>query len=291
MRLSLGLIFAAALAPAAAQDGGAARDPAIPALLAKVAPAIVPVRMVLKIGMPGMEGSEREMRGNGVGTIVDPSGLVLLGAPRVNVNRGGRGGRGRGPGGPMPEPTVTPVSFNVTLPGEEKEREAFLVARDGDLSAMFLQLEGLGDRKLAALDLRAGATPAVGDTVYLVSRLGKPFDHAPFAQLGWITGEIAKPRKAWAINGSIGQVGLPMFTRAGEPAGLFTNLTTGDEDGDGAADGEARAMGTFLVPCKTLAPVIDQAKQKAAELLKERAAKPPEPTPPVDPAPPKKEGF
>ena len=75
--LGLPLVAAAlALAPAAAQDGPA-KDPAIPALLAKVAPAIVPVRMVLKVGMPGMEGSEREIRANGVGAIVDPSGLVL----------------------------------------------------------------------------------------------------------------------------------------------------------------------------------------------------------------------
>jgi hypothetical protein len=190
------------------------------------------------------------------------------------------GGRGEGMG-----LKITPTDIKVVIEREEKEYEAFLAATDSKVKLAFIKIEDLGDRKLAAVDFGSPVDVAIGQTVVGVGRQKKGYDYAPFVEWGRVTGEIAKPRKAWMVDGTISGVGLPAFTAGGQVIGALTNISDGmkdDEDGGGGGMGLGRMMRflrgggggggeLFILPGSVVKGLIGQAKAKAVEVAAERA--------------------
>jgi hypothetical protein len=148
------------------------------------------------------------------------------------------------------------------------------------------------------VDFAAGVEPAVGQEVVAVSRLNQSFDHAAYFELVRVNGEVKKPRQAWVLDGEVSGLGLPVFTTAGEPVGVVSTVvsTVGGEAASGG--GAAREMfgglnqrktlgpvGIFLLPARPVAKAVDQSRERARELLRERreqleqALTPPAPRP------------
>lgn len=267
----------AALAAGAAADDAAAR---YRALLEKAAPSILTLRAVIRT-----EGSmmgrpiENEARQEIAATVIDAGGLCMLsdapfGSP---PGMGAMGGEMR----------RSVVSMKAVVGGEEKEYDAFLVATDAERHLTFVQVEGLGDRTLAAIDFAGETKPAVGDTLVTVTRMDKGYDYAPYFQTSRVAGEIKKPRAAWLLDGRAA-MGLPVFTEAGAAVGVATTVDAGTDEDEGGGGGGLNmgrimrmlgGMGAavggpgFVLPASSVRAAIAQAKQKAVEMLAERAKK------------------
>jgi hypothetical protein len=294
----LASLLLAPVLPARAADDQAAQ---LQALVQKCAPTIVTVRAVVKMDMKG-GGSDRESeyKVDMQGVVVDPQGLILVSSLALSPETAMEsmyGGEALGAGAMK----STPTSIKVTIGNEDKEYEAFLAATDKPLAISFIKIEDLAGRKLTPVDLSGSVSPAIGDQVVAVSRLKKGYDYVPYFQTGRIAAEIAKPRKAWLLDGSVSAMGLPIYTPSGQVIGVLSMVPSGMKDEAGGADTMAFSMimrmfgggggpmlDTFLVPASALKPVIEMANQQAAKVAAERAAKKAaQPAKPAQPAPTK----
>lgn len=276
------LIWGCGAPPPARADEASAQ---LKSLVAKAAPSIVTVNAILKTEFKGGgQAQDSESRISVQGIVVDTDGMVVVSnsyfsAKRMMEMMGGGGDAG-GFGVKM-----SPSGFKVIVEKEEKEYDAFLVATDAKYDLAFLKLEGLGDRKLQAVDFSKSASPAFGDRVICVSRLGKGYDYSPFFQAARINCEIAKPLKAWMVDGTVSGAGLPVFTEAGEVIGILSSVPSGVKDDAGTDrmgmgfifqmfSGGGRGMGgEFLLPGGPVKALVEQAKVQAVTVAAERAKK------------------
>lgn len=285
MRWSIGwlgltlLVFGSAVASAASEPDGAA-------LVARYAPAVVGLKLTLRTEVEGSGAPPEETTDEAVGVIVDPSGLILAWNSHISAGRmvdlfaelnGGNGFRLK----------VTPADVRVTIAGESRDRRAFVAAADSDLDLAFLQLEELPETPLVSVDFSSAAEVGVGDTVAAVSRLSSSFDRAPFFDLVRIVGRVERPRAAWILGGgNATQAGLPYFAADGRPAGVLVTFvsrageaTTPDPSrlfGEmlslGRGQSEVGPIGLFLLPAERVRGRIELARERAQELLVERAS-------------------
>jgi hypothetical protein len=265
-----------AAAPAPLTEAGA--------LLARHAPAIVRVEAVLetRVDFDG-QGEVEDSRLDLLGAVVDPQGLVMIWNSHVSSARISEMLAESGRGGEMGI-RVTPRSFTVSLP--EGDVPALLAATDSANDLAFLQLERPPAAPLAFVDFGAGRRPGVGEELLAVSRLGRGFDHAPLLQTARVGGQLDKPRLAWILDGSLSTFGLPVFDRSGTPVGALTTVVTRGTEGEsssgrptvgqmlGGAFGVAgeSPLGAFVLPAERVRSLVALAKERAAQLLAERAA-------------------
>src|SRR5688572_18831120 len=106
-------------------------------LVEQRAPTVVSLKYVYR-------GSGREWPRDAQGTVVDPSGLVLL----SNSYFSWSGGQVAG--------------IKVLFGSDPKEWEAVIVARDSILDLAYVQVLELGDQRVAAVDLSQGGEVQVG---------------------------------------------------------------------------------------------------------------------------------
>ncbi|GMU66528.1 MAG: hypothetical protein AMXMBFR36_28020 [Acidobacteriota bacterium] len=284
-RVAATLLAVALIAPsvASAADWGA--------LVTRYAPAVVNLKISLKTEAEnGGEPDETTQEVQGV--VVDPGGLILVWNSHFSPNRflevfaqmGGGDFRMK----------VTPTDIRVYLDGDSVDHAAFLAAADSDLDLAFVQLVEPPAKPLLAVDFSAPAEVRVGDEIAAVSRLTSTFDRVPYFDLLRVAGEIRKPRPAWIVSGgNATQLGMPYFAADGRPAGVLATVTSkarsdaamnaGNLMADllslGRGQVEVGPLGVFLVPAAKVAPVIDQARKRAAELLAERREAPAPPAP------------
>ncbi len=263
---------------------GAAPAADWPALVERVAPAIVNVKLSLKTES-SFGGEPEESTHEVLGAVVDPGGLILVWNSHFSPNRFLEiFGQGRGH---EMQFKVTPTDIRVSFNGDPTEHAAFLAAADSDLDLAFIQLQQAPDAPLAAIDFSRAATPRLGDELAAVSRLTAVFDRVPYFDVVRITGQVRKPRTAWIVGaGNATQTGLPYFAADGRPAGVLvtvmsrtrtdTSLDGGNRMaellGVGRGTVEVGPLGLFLLPADQVRPVIEQARLRAAELVAERAA-------------------
>ncbi|MBZ0124848.1 MAG: serine protease [Rhodocyclaceae bacterium] len=273
-----------ALALGAVATAGAAEDASdYSKLLAKVAPAIVNVKVVLKTEYDfGGSMQDQESTIDARGAVVDPRGLVLVWNSQLSAGRLLEAARQMG--GEGLQIKITPTDFRISVAGRAAEYRAFLAGADSDLDLAFLQIEGPVDPPLAAIDFDQAAAAKLGETVVGVSRLSPAFDRAAFFETARVAGQLAKPRRAWVLDASPALLGLPVFSLRGEPVGVVaTILSRVDESapqgGDmmdffalGRGRMESGPLGVFLIPADRVRGVLTQARKRAAELLAERAA-------------------
>lgn len=225
-------------APARADEQG----DQLAAVLAKVAPAIVTLKMVGKV-----RGRERVI--DFQGAVISAAGMI------VTDDRHFGGGFGK----------VEVQSIKVIIErDEETEIEAFHVATDTKLHLAYLQIEELGDRTLAWVDLKDEATPKIGDQVVTVTRFPKGYDFAPVFFTARVAGQIKKPRSAWWYDGRVLD-GMPVFALDGKLVGVGAEVSSGlSESGRGGG-------AVFILPGRPIRASVQQAETRAVELAVERA--------------------
>jgi hypothetical protein len=259
------------------------------AILRDAAPSIVTVKVVTTTTFQmGSESTDRESRLALPGVVVDASGLVMTSnmpfAPERLIKLYGMGeGRDKGP-----KFKTVAGEIEVIFEGDEKENPAFLAATDSNLGIAFLQIEGLGGRKIKAVDFTRGANPAIGERVAAVSRLPKGYDSAAYFETARVSGEMSKPRRGWMVDHGLSPLGLPVFASAGKVVGILA--VADDSFAESEADatfaiamrmltGGGGVTRPFIVPAPTVAAVVDQARQQAAKMVADRAAKKSAPPP------------
>ena len=273
-------VLAAAPTPASEDEGAQFAQ-----IVEKVAPSICTVKAVIRMEFKGGgQAQSNESRISLQGVVVDPNGLVLVSNMPLSPSRFYEL-MGMGEMSSQMGIKMTPVSFKITFEREDKEYDAFLAATDSKLDVAFLKVEALGDRKLAAIDLSAASNVLIGQRVVGVSRLGKGYDYAPFFQTARVNGEIAKPRKAWMLEGGFAGYGLPVFAATGELIGILSTVpgASKEEGGDDSmgmgmvmrmlSGGAMSPGGSFVLPGAVVKSAADQAQERAIVVAAERAKK------------------
>ncbi len=287
--VALSALAAAALPPAAVAAEEAA---AVRGLLGRYGPATVSVEAVVKMEMQmNGQGNQQEGKLDLVGAVVDPGGLIMVWNSSISSSRFKEMVELMGRGGDDFDVKLTPTSFEVTLPGAARPQAAFLAASDSNLDVAFLQLAEPPAEPLVAVDFAAAASPAVGQTVYAVSRLNPSFDRTLYLSRLLLVGEMAKPRRGWVVDGEPTTLGLPVFDDAGRPVGVLASVlsSVGTDPGGGmqgfggmlgGQNGKTSGpIGVFVLPPEPVARAIALSKERAAKLLAERAEAAPAPGP------------
>ncbi len=220
---SLVVILLVTLVPARAQTDarGNARE-----VVKKWQAAIVNVRVVLKTrtSMAGRELQSSDDTVEGIGTVIDPSGLVVMSLGVLNP--GGMmtklmGAMGGGGADQKMEFTSEPTDLKVRLP-DGRELAAKIALRDEDLDLAFLRPLAPPDKPLVAVNLAEAAKPALLDQVVVLSRLGRVGGWTPGAALHDIGAIIERPRTFFVLATPATTVGVPAFMPNGRIVGLLT---------------------------------------------------------------------
>lgn len=285
MRVHWIIALALTLGIAAAAMGASDWDQ-YKAVVAKVSPSIVSVRIVTKTEMTlAGQSQTSESRTTSQGVVVSADGLIMISnlpfaTDRLNKLFQTAGSQAKDVG-----IKITPVSFQVRVDGIDQDFDGFLAATDKNLGLAFVKLTDPGSHTLTPIDFTSPASPEIGEPVIQITRLSKAYVYAPYFQTGRVSGQITKPRAAWILDGGVDDIGLPVYTQDGNIIGVLTSVPSGDEDSQTDEGGDDMGMmlrmvdggspkvatTTFLVPAAGVTSVVEMAKQQAATLAAARA--------------------
>lgn len=234
-------------------------------LLDTYAPTLVTIKFVQKTqGRFGEFEGENEING----VMIEPTGLVLC----SNLMLGGSASR-RGGGRSVPS------EIKVLIGDDTQGLDAKFVARDTELDLAWLQIKDPGERKFASLDLAAATkdavTPRLGQRLLTLGVMGRYFGQEVLVSEGFVAGRTHKPRELYVLRGSVDtDPGLPVFTSDGQLAGFACiQQPDSDEVSGNAANLTARGRGLIL-PVRTVAKAMAQAKEVRSEEVQEEKAPP-----------------
>jgi hypothetical protein len=255
-------------APTLAPSSARPEDPAYQKVIDTVGPTVVTIKFVMKSpDDQGMGDSEQEASG----VIIDPKGTVLCSYWGV----GGAYAAMLGPGAPKPQ------DVRVLIGDDTEGKKARIVSHDSELDLAWIKLDEEPATPLTHIDLEKGAAPAVGQQVYLLSRLDKYFDRAFVVNEGRIRGVATKPRRLFVPGSTLisdrSDLGMPVCSSDAVPVG-FIVVQSPDE--------EARAADQSLSPAPMIIP-IDEVAKATKRAMEAAAATPAEPA--ADPTKPAEE--
>ena len=251
--LALVAVAALATAPAAYAD----EEAVFQKLVQDQAGTVVSVKFVLNIkvtrgGQPVIPPQEQSTTTTGV--IVDKSGLILLAGDSFGV-----GGLGIPPQMRAQfEISAVPSNLRVVFPGDTREYDAVMGAKDSKLGLVFVMVKDLAGKTIQAIDMEKAAEPKLGQMLYGVARLDQGFDHAPAAMRAQVAGSVTKPRTMGLMRGADDHVGKPLYDAAGAMAGIMVSQ-------EGVGDDSSTH--TFLLPLSVAKPTVATALKKSKEEL------------------------
>jgi len=248
----------------------AGRDPAYQRLMDKVAPALVSVKFVLKMEGGGpFGGGDQEMEAMGV--LIEADGLVLVSSMEMGGFMARMGMQ------------ATPSDIKVLVGDDTEGVKAKLVSRDTELDQAWVKIDAAPEKPYPVVSLADAATPALGDPLYAVSRMGKFMDRAPIIIEGKLGGMASKPRHLLLGGMSFaGQVGRPVFDGAGKFVGVITMMMPEEDESDmsGGMFGSMRDMfAGVILPAQEVASATQRAKEHADKPAETPAAPAPEASP------------
>lgn len=258
-------VLATAAAPAGAGDAGP-----YTALLAE-ADALVTVKFVLNVKMPGMS-ADREIDGEIACLLIDGEGLTLC----SNTELGGYVGLMSRMGGGGFEVSATPTEIEVMVGDAVDGLPATLLVRDSDRDLVWLSLDEKPAEPLPFLDLSRGAELGVGDVFYRLRRLDKFFGRVPLVEQGVVAAITAKPRKLLVPSpAAAAGSGLPVFTADGRVVGVtvvqmpsLEDAATATQGGMGFLGAAAQMqdmVGGLILPVADIVKATRLAREIAAE--------------------------
>ena len=218
---------------------------------------VVSLKVVMAVTQLG-NGRTRERTMYTRGVLVNDEGLIMVNASTMSL-------AGMLAGVPPAQRaqieamvSVAPSTIQVTFPGDPTEYPAILGATDSKMGLGFVLIKDLGEKQTSPVDLSKSVTPALGDKLYGVSRLGRDFDYAVYVDETRILGKISQPREVWAVRNASQFTGQPLYTKQGEVAGIVVNQS-------GA--GENASTRTCLLPLDAAQRVIKRAFKASQDAL------------------------
>lgn len=241
------------------------------------AAAMVNIKFILKA-----EGQEQESEVPGV--MIEKTGLVVastIGLGEVQSRFGGM--------------NITPSNIKVLIGEDTQGVDAKMIARDGDLALGWFQIDKPAEGGYAAVDFAAGAMPAPGDALLVISQLGKFFHRANVVHEGKVACVTTKPRSIIIPSGTLeaSDFGVAVFDAQSRPVGLFSVILPDKDELDGMAGGLGELMqgipgGKMIIPASAIVAATGRAKEMAASAPAAPEATPepaPASTPAGEPAP------
>jgi hypothetical protein len=217
------------------------------------APALVSIKFIMK-----GERAEREEEATGV--IVEPTGLIIT---SNNAFAGVRTRSGREAGAPS--------DIKVLVGDDTQGVKAKIIARDTELGLAWVQTDNAPAKPYPFIDFSSASEAQIGDSLFMVSLMGKFFDRAPMIAEAYVGAVVKKPRNL--IIPSIGlagsRFGLPVFDSSGKAVGISTLVRPDQEDlesGDPRATLRGLPAGMIL-PARDVVEATARAKENAKKNL------------------------
>jgi len=245
------------------------------AIFKKHQKAVVTVQVVLKtrFTMQGSAGQSGETRQDITGTVIDPSGLVVLSLTATDPstvvqNAAGNDARFK---------IETELSDVKILLEDGNEIPAEVVLRDKDLDLAFARPKTPLTTPMEALDFANSGKADILDDLVSINRLGNAAGRAYAANLERISAIVQRPRLFYVPEASMSTttLGAPAFTPDGKVLGLFVMRSTKGRSG-GMAGISPDVVAGIIVPADAVLKAAQQAPPRSdtkPEESKEPAAK------------------
>lgn len=246
-------LFLAPSRPAHAEDNSAARR-----IFTDKQETVVWLSAVAKISYSadGARDSainipDREQKTESLGTIIDPSGLVVTALSSLDPSRDVSGREVRTREGMIKIEANAVLKEVKIILADGTEIPAELVMRDIDLDLAFVKPKpGAKEAKgitYQSLELKNGAQSGVTDDAITLSRTDEVLNRAPSVTRGQITSITRKPREFLRATGA--SLGCPTFASDGRLIGIAVNRTV-----------KGKSSYTVLIPAADVLEIAEQAR-------------------------------
>ncbi|MHB0913075.1 MAG: S1 family peptidase [Armatimonadota bacterium] len=227
MKKLFALLVVAVLAAGACSadpDAQAGRE-----IAGKQSDAVITVQYVLQTTASyGGESETSESKDEATGTIIDPSGLVVMSLSTTTADEESY----------MPEEYQ--VTSNVTdvklILGDGQELPARIVLRDKDLDLAFVRPIAQVEKALPYVDLANSSSPELFEKTFTLTRLGAIANRCAAGSLGRVLAIVEKPRTLYVPEGTGdygADLGSPVFTLDSKVVGIMVSRSAppGGESG------------------------------------------------------------
>lgn len=223
--------------------------------------AVVTVQLVIrsKVSMGGNDRSN-EARQEVTGTVIDPSGLVVL---SLSVTDPGQLVRGMLSEDNSQFKIETELSDVKILLRDGTEVPAELVLRDADLDLAFMRPKTKLAAPMQALDLKNAGEAEVLDEVLSINRLGRAAGRSYAASVERISAVMQRPRLIYVPMGGMTTtaLGSPALTADGKVLGIFVVRSTRETGASQMTGGQPGNVTAAIIPAAQVEKVALQAPQ------------------------------
>jgi hypothetical protein len=238
---------------------------------------VVTVSIVLKskISVGGMGGQSNEARQEVTGTVLDPSGLIVLSLSATDPGQlmqtfmGGMDGSEEDAKLKM----ETELSDLKILLDDGTEVPAEVVLRDKDLDLAYIKPKDKLTTPMEALDFSKGGKVDLLDQIISLNRLGNTVGRAYAASLDRISAVVERPRLFYVpANGmTSATLGAPAFSLDGKPLGIFVMRTMKSHGGGmSMLSLQSDNLTTVIVPAQDILKGAKQVPAAEEEKKKEK---------------------
>lgn len=220
--------------------------------------SIVWVSAVIKVSMTASGSSDtpinipdQERTADLLGTIIDPSGLVVVSHSQLDPSRELNNRQINTRNGPVDlEATVTIKEIRVTM-ADGTEIPARQVMKDQHLDLSFIRID-TGSKEaegvaIKAVDLSDRATPEISDEVITLARTSEVLSRVPSVAIGQVTSIVKRPRTFIRVSGGV--LGCPAFTVDGKVVGVSVRRTM-----------KNKGSANVLLPAEDVLEIAEQAR-------------------------------
>ena len=207
---------------------------------------------------------DQENKVEALGTIIDPSGLVVAALSQVDPARNVTGRDFRIGGNIVKlEAVATLKEFKVVMP-DGTEIPAEIVMKDADLDLAFVRIKTSSKEAkgvtFKALDLKDSAPGGVMDEVVTLGRLDEVMNRVPTVMRSQVLAATKKPREFLRAGGAT--PGCPTFLTNGKLLGVAVTRTI-----------KNKSTHTVVIPAADVLEIADQAKAAPPAAVKEAKTK------------------
>ncbi|MHB0997950.1 MAG: S1 family peptidase [Armatimonadota bacterium] len=231
-------------------------------LAAKWQKSIVTVQLVVKtsISFGGEDGGKRETKSEATGTVIDPSGLVVMSLSATSPEEALGSAMAQRPKDLKVSSQITDIKL---ITGDGTEIPAKIVLRDKDLDLAFIRPKSKLSAPMQAINLTKATKLDQFDEAVILYRLGSSANRAIAGLTDRVQTVIKKPRIQYAmgISSMSASLGAPVFAMDSNVSGmlLLRAQPPGSSDSSGTFGGLS-GMGMMYIVLPA-ADIIEAAKQ------------------------------